>query len=157
MAFHKYAAAGSQPAMCRFLIESGADVDHVGYARGVPGYRYRLYVGNRYIRTACQGRVIHANLVGISLTPLVCTNRHRNIDYSEEVLDCRRYLLDAGCDPTIPVFYQDYKGDLEEDLFEDAFGESFLGGHIVQHPYSRTILCSGLTLAILGCHDDDAG
>lgn len=156
IAFDKYAMG--QPVMCRLLIEWGADVDCVANTRGVHGhFDNYMYVGDWYIRMAYPCLEIHPNTVKNSRAPLAYADRLSGLEHPQHVLACRGYLLDAGCDPTIPIFQYPYLDEVLEKVAHDAFRSSFATSDIVQQPRPGIILYTALTMPIPGCYDDDAG
>ncbi|KAI0840332.1 ankyrin [Hypoxylon sp. FL0890] len=72
-----------QPKVCRYLIENGLDVDHVG--------GYAPY-GPNTVQTLCALQVYNS-------IPSSCWD----ILYLPEILSCCRVLLEAGADPTLTV------------------------------------------------------
>jgi len=69
--------------MCRFLLQNGADVDHFA-----PFPRSPFVSGN-------------------ILTVLYCTSYSRYKQARDWFSECQTLLLNAGCDPTVPLVGQD--------------------------------------------------
>lgn len=91
-----------------------------------------------------------------SLTPLECTILISNLRSPDQDLPCCEYLLDAGCDPTIPIFEYGYENEVSQNLTANPFWHTFFKGNIVKQLHPAIILCSALTEAILELNEDDA-
>jgi hypothetical protein len=75
--------ANTQPDICRFLLQHGADVDHIGRIR------FAYPPDDEYIGTALE---MDAN------------DDEEEASYLSRILECRKLLLDAGCDPELPCY-----------------------------------------------------
>lgn len=82
--------------MCRFLLQHGADVDHVASNKGPSGYQL--------------------DFSGSALVTM-----HNDDEAEDDVLGpilvCRELLLGAGCDPMIPI---DDQGRIEQNIVTDV-------------------------------------
>jgi hypothetical protein len=88
--------ANRQPDMCRFLLHHGAEVDHVGLLpwRSLSGADDDPRLGT---------------FTGTALETCVDDDGFDE-DTFDQVLECRKLLLDHGCDPMTPSIYVDSPG-----------------------------------------------
>jgi hypothetical protein len=80
------------------LLQHGVNVDHVA------SYRGSAYIELDYTGTALLSHVNDDEAEG---------------DELKDILTCRKLLIEAGCDPTIPIF--DNEGREEGTAFSSAF------------------------------------
>lgn len=110
--------------MCRFLLQHGADVDHVANYTGPFGFR--------------------SDYIGPALDACVNDDEAED-DELKSILICRKLLLEAGCDPTIPIVDEQGRHD------GDVVGDTLWFGVPVRK------FCTHQPKQVAGANDRDLG
>ncbi|KAK4209206.1 hypothetical protein QBC37DRAFT_55942 [Rhypophila decipiens] len=114
-----------QPEMCRFLLEHGADVDHVAPVRDAVPEELERFVS--------------------AITAL--RNDHEiGRERLEPILECRKLLLQAGCDPS---WKEDPFDDYDTNPLAEMFRHGVLDAMRICFDYSGGLLSPEVVIEIL--------
>jgi hypothetical protein len=110
--------ANWRPEMCLFLLQHGADVDHFA-----PNATDHMFAG-----TALDQALNHDEA---------------DQDQLQDLLECRRLLLEAGCDPTVAMVHVEDHSSLMSPAEETFFNGELVG----RIPRQLKIVASIITAA----------